>query len=502
MKLATKISLILIWMLALAAVSNVVGLLSVHRLGSYMQVMLTENVASVRVAEEIENALLDQRGYAYLYIFDNGNPSWLSELTNRRPALADWLVQAKNTAHTPEEFRIITKISEIYRQYNAKQDEIIALNQQGKFEQAKVLLLDDLNILYEDLYLYCEKFIEANDRLIGSRIKDANEQVNRVSLIVSISVLLTSILGIILLWFFYRGVLLPLRKMAEDVRILPGQRKQELTGESIKDEVKEVGRYIHSLMSDVIETRSDLEHSRAQLLNAEKLASVGKLAAIVAHEIRNPLTSLKMRIFSIRKELGKNHILKDDLKVISEETTRLESIVRNFLEFSRPADLKLRSNKISVLIDKSLELFGHWFEQKNIEVIRDDETHLPPVLVDADQIKQVFINIFRNSVEALAENGKIYITTRLMQDKNNREMITVRFNDNGPGIPPDIRGRIFEPFFSTKDEGIGLGLCIAAQIMVLHGGRIELEYGGESGAQFVVWIPTEKGHDGENTDRR
>jgi signal transduction histidine kinase len=223
---------------------------------------------------------------------------------------------------------------------------------------------------------------------------------------------------------------------------------------------------------------------------------VGKLAAIVAHEIRNPLTSLKMRIFSIRKELGKDHILKDDLKVISEETTRLESIVRNFLEFSRPADLKLRSNKISVLIDKSLELFGHWFEQKNIEVIRDDEAHLPPVLVDADQVKQVFINIFRNSVEALAENGKICITTRLTIGKNNREMITVRFSDNGPGIPADIRGRIFEPFFSTKDEGIGLGLCIAAQIMVLHGGRIELESGSEPGTQFVVWIPTEKGHDG------
>jgi signal transduction histidine kinase len=113
-------------------------------------------------------------------------------------------------------------------------------------------------------------------------------------------------------------------------------------------------------------------------------------------------------------------------------------------------------------------------------------------MADADQIKQVFINIFRNSVEALNENGKIYITTRLESDKNNKDMITVRFKDTGPGVPQEIRARIFEPFFTTKNEGIGLGLCIAAQIMALHGGRIELESIAEPGIQFVVWIPITK----------
>jgi signal transduction histidine kinase len=496
MKLATKISLILILMLALATISNVVTLLSVHQLGKFMQVMLTENVASVRITEEIKNSLLAQRGYIYLYIFDKGNHNWLRELSTRKPVLADWLVQAGKTAHTSEEYQILDRISNTYRLYDAKQDEIIALNQQGHFEQARAILMQDLNKLYEDLYLLCEKFVTINDRLIDSRIQNADEKVNHVFLVVSISILLTSGLGIALFWFFYRGVLSPLRKMAEDVRVLPGQRDQVLSAESTSDEVREVGFYVHSLMSDVIETRLNLEQSRTQLLTAEKLASLGKLAAQIAHEIRNPLTSLKMRLFSVRKQLGINLQYEDDLKVIADEINRLEGIIHNFLEFSRPPELKLRSYNISLLIDKSLELFGHWFEQKNIEVIRKDELRMPHVIADADQIKQVFINLFRNSVEALDENGKIYITTRQEIDKNQRQIITVRFRDNGPGIPDQIRGRIFEPFFSTKNEGIGLGLCIAAQIMAQHGGRIELESISEPGTQFVVWIPTTKGKNG------
>ena len=454
--------------------------------------MLVENVASVRAAEEIEIALLEQRGYVHLYIFDNGNLDWLKELTDRKSILADRLVEAESTAHTPEEHDILDRMSQLYQDYYSKQEEILALNQQGKFEQAKVILLSSMNTLYEDLFGLCEKFIVTNERLIDSKIKNADYQINRATLIVSISVILTSLLGGVLLWFFFHSILLPLRRMAKDVQIIPGQGEQSVSAVTSTDEVREVGFYIRALMSDVIETRSNLKQSRAQLINAEKLASVGKLAAIVAHEIRNPLTSLKMRIFSIRKGLTKNPDFKDDLRVISEEIARLESVIRNFLEFSRPQELKLRAYKISLLIDKSLELFGHWFEQKNIEIIRENDVNLPLVMADADQIKQVFINIFRNSVEALNENGKIYITTRLESDKNNKDMITVRFKDTGPGVPQEIRARIFEPFFTTKNEGIGLGLCIAAQIMALHGGRIELESIAEPGIQFVVWIPITK----------
>ncbi len=488
-------------MLALASTSSVVALLSVYQLGKFMREMLAENIASVRVAEEIEIALLEQKGYVNLYIFDRNNRNWLKELTDRKSFLTDWLVQARSTAHTPEEHEILNQMSELYQDYYSKQEEILALNQQGKFEQAKVILLSDMNTLYEDLYGLCEKFIAANERLIDTKIKNTDYQINRATLIVSISVLLTSLLGSVLLWFFFRGVLLPLRRMAADVRIMPSQGDKSVSTVSITDEVREVGFYIRSLMSDVVETHSNLEKSRAQLINAEKLASVGKLAAIVAHEIRNPLTSLKMRIFSIRKGLTKNPNFKDDLRVISEEIARLESVIRNFLEFSRPPELKLRVYKISLLIDKSLELFGHWFEQKNIEVIREDEVNLPQVMVDADQIKQVFINIFRNSVEALNENGKIYITTHFERDKKDKDMITVRFKDNGPGVPQEFRTRIFEPFFTTKNEGIGLGLCIAAQIMALHRGRIELESIEEPGTtQFVVWIPITKERNGQDTD--
>ena len=242
-------------------------------------------------------------------------------------------------------------------------------------------------------------------------------------------------------------------------------------------------------MSDVSETRTSLERSRTQLLQAEKLASVGKLAASVAHEIRNPLTSLKMRLFSLRQTFGGDPLHSDDFQVVSDEIGRLERIIRNFLEFSRPPDLLLRSQALAPLLDRTLELCGHRLSEKDIALTRQDGAGLPLVLADADQLKQVFINLLNNAAEALPEGGKLQLSSAVEAGPEGRLLAVVRFADNGPGIPPEFQGHIFEPFFTTKDEGTGLGLCIAARIMARHQGRLELESSTSQGSTFAVWIP-------------
>ena len=227
---------------------------------------------------------------------------------------------------------------------------------------------------------------------------------------------------------------------------------------------------------------------------------MGKLAASVAHEIRNPLTSLKMRLFSLRQTLGADPQYADDFWVVSEEISRLESIIRNFLEFSRPPELELRPHRLGLLIDKALELFGPRLYEKDIAVARRDATDLPMVVADADQLKQVFVNLMANAAEAVPEEGRLQVSTALRPDKDHRQMAVVRFQDSGTGVPADVRERIFEPFFTTKEGGTGLGLCIAAQIMARHGGRLELESSAPQGATFAVWIPVQQG-DGQDTGR-
>ncbi len=488
MKLTTKISITIISAILLAVVSIGVALFSARRIGTLMQSMVAENVSSVRAAEELEVSLLEQRGLVASFILDGGIPAWLAELDRRKPNFSYWLERAQETAHTVEEHEILEKMIAVYQSYNTRQNEVISLYHAGKIEQARAVLLGDVNALYDSTYQFCEDLIAANERYIDSRIVEGRKQIKRVSVIVTAAVAVTIGLGSTLLLIFFRGVFLPLRRMAEDASLVVTENQQPIPSTSSQDELRSIGFYLRTLISDVTETRSHLERSRAQLIDAEKLASVGKLAAGVAHEIRNPLTSLKMRLFSIRRAIGKNSKYEDDFRIISEEITRLENVIRNFLEFSRPQKLNLNNYDISILIDKTLELFGPVFSEKKIKLFRKAEAELPQVRADSEQIKQVFINLLRNSIEALG-SGEIQIATKVERDRTDQKMVVVRLQDNGPGIPAEARDRIFEPFFSTREEGIGLGLCIAAQIMAGHEGKIELESSSNQGTCFAVWIP-------------
>ena len=476
MKLFTKIAVLVIGVLALAVVSSVASLFSSNRLGDLVVGVATENLASIRAAEELEIALLEQRGLVSSYILDNGNLFWLEELKNKQQNFADWLGRARQTARTAREHQLIDQIAEVYRLYDAERSAVITLYDQGRVADAKTKILRDVQALYQQAFELCEDFLRENEQYIETRMTDARAQVQEntfVQLVVGVG--LTLALCAALLWFFFQGIFLPLRQMAQDAHAFsPDLSVADHT--SSQDELRAVGFYLKNLMSDVSQTRTSLEHSRIQLLQAEKLASVGKLAASVAHEIRNPLTSLKLRLFSLRQAFGTDPLHSDDFQVVSEELSRLERVIRNFLEFSRPPELKLQPQQLAPLLDHTLELCGHRLFEKDISLTRRDAPEsLPAVLADADQLKQVFINLFNNASEALPEGGQLQLSSALERDPEGHPVAVVRFVDSGPGIPAEVQPHIFEPFFTTKEEGTGLGLCIAARIMARHQGRLTLE---------------------------
>ncbi|HTL50994.1 MAG TPA: ATP-binding protein [Planctomycetota bacterium] len=225
------------------------------------------------------------------------------------------------------------------------------------------------------------------------------------------------------------------------------------------------------------------------LMNAEKLASVGRLAAGVAHEIRNPLTSLKLSLFSIGKAVKGNTKIEDNVRVMSEEILRLETVVRNFLEFSRPPSLRLRPTAVRALIDDLLSLYRHQLSKANVTTHIDVPLDLPQVNVDPDQIKQVFLNLLVNAVDAMKNGGSIQITAETVPGEGGTTDILFRFQDSGPGIPEEVRAKIFEAFFTTKTEGTGLGLAISSRIMKNHGGSLTLDSESTPGATFLARIP-------------
>jgi signal transduction histidine kinase len=319
-------------------------------------------------------------------------------------------------------------------------------------------------------------------------IERISSRMCEITWVVGISGALTLFLGSFLLWLFFYRVLFPLRGMVADVQLYRGARLPS-DKDSQEDELRIMGNHLRKLMSDVSDTRSRLDRSRNQLMVAEKLASVGKLAASVAHEIRNPLTAMKMWLFSIQEMFQGNAEAARKIRIISEEIARLESIVRDFLEFSRPRTLDCQPQDVGTVINQTMQLLDPRFKGEKICITYVSSPMLPPVMADAAQLKQVLLNLLGNAADVMADGGEIRITSNSENDADGRHMVVVRICDTGPGMPQDIQARIFEPFFTTKEQGTGLGLCIAAQVMVRHNGGLVLESSTEKGTTFAVWMP-------------
>jgi len=308
-----------------------------------------------------------------------------------------------------------------------------------------------------------------------------------------------AVLGLLLGWVLLRQVLGPIRRLALGAALgaghgqeTPGAEEPAIahdpSGDS--DEVRAVGELVAGLLRDVDETQALLKESREHLVQAEKLALVGQLAAGVAHSVRNPLTSVKMRLFSLERSLDLSPGQREDFEVISEEIRHLDTIVRNFLEFSRPPKPKLQHVSPSDVVDMTLVLLKHRLETYGVDVRLVREQPLPPVDADPEQLKEVLVNLILNACDAMGENGRIEIAEESgFMDPLGRVAI-LRLTDSGPGIPQDIQDRVFQPFFSTKEEGTGLGLAIAKRIMEEHGGYIHIRPADRGqGASFVLVLP-------------
>ena len=229
-----------------------------------------------------------------------------------------------------------------------------------------------------------------------------------------------------------------------------------------------------------------MEEARLQVLQSEKIASLGRLAAGVAHEINNPLAGILIYAEILMGELQQEPQLRQDLQEIIDQAMRCKQIVIRLLEFSRQPIGHMNNIEINTLLDRSIALLGNLYQ--NIDFQLCCQPDLPPVTGDAGQIQQVFTNLITNAAYAMNNKGRLVISSSFDQDTGR---VVLSFVDTGPGIPAEIANKIFEPFFTTKclGEGTGLGLSVAYGIIKQHGGEIEAGNMPEGGAIFTVRLP-------------
>jgi two-component system NtrC family sensor kinase len=254
----------------------------------------------------------------------------------------------------------------------------------------------------------------------------------------------------------------------------------------------EVAGLVSTLEHRVEERSRELQAAQDRLIQSEKLASLGQLAASIAHEINNPLAGVLTYARLLARKLATEvpdaearRSLLRQLALVERETERCCAIVRNLLEFARQREPKVEPVDVSAVLGEALSLVGNRLTIQGIELERRLEP-LPEVPADAGQLRQVMVNILLNACEAMAGGGKLTATSRPDEAGGG---VQVEIGDTGPGIPPEHLGRIFDPFFTTKEKGTGLGLSVAYGIVQRHGGRIDVRSHPGEGTAMTVWLP-------------
>jgi len=380
----------------------------------------------------------------------HGRPEDRAAFQKKSEQLHQWIQARQSAAITPEERELMGQIEVAFAEYLSRNAQVMNERMQvGGVPSAQAMLEQEQSSTAPILDL-CEKLKDAERIAQTQFMRDSHRALGWLQQLLAVQMSLLVVLVGTAVVAVYRGVIGPLRV--------------------------------------------ELGESRARAAQQEKLASLGTLAAGVAHEIRNPLTAINVRLHSLKKNLIANSSEQEDALVIGYEIQRLERIVQEFLQFARPADLKLLAVSADSLLARMQSLFGPQLEKTSVRLNLESVPDIW-VQVDPHQIEQVLINLIKNAAESIEHGGTITLRARNGTARLKGRAVPVvifEVSDTGKGIPPEVRKRMFDPFFTTKEEGTGLGLAIAARIIEKHGGALECRSEVNRGTTFSIFLPHAK----------
>ena len=312
--------------------------------------------------------------------------------------------------------------------------------------------------------------------------------------------------------FIYRLVHLPLRRLKDGTRELAdgnlGYQLEFTSGDEAGDLATSFNRmslqlrfaneetvsWARTLEDRVEEKTRELKRAHAHVLQVEKMATIGKMAAVVAHEINNPLAGILTYAKLLKRWVERGDVVtpkKDEaeqcLDLIAGESRRCGDLVKNLLTFSRTSHMNIQSSDLNAIVDRAVRLLAHQLKMNGVELHQDLADGLPVLQCDPGQIEQVLLALMINAIDAMPRGGNLWLRT--LQREQSEEIFEVR--DDGSGIPPEILERIFEPFLTTKEsgKGVGLGLAVSHNIIQRHHGRIDAQSEVGKGTTFTVSLP-------------
>ncbi len=343
--------------------------------------------------------------------------------------------------------------------------------------------------------------------------KDLAESTMQMSVYTILAVAAISLLSGVFVW---RLVFRPIRVLRRGTECLARGELGHQIEVASRDEIGELAASFNSMSQELGEAREEitawtktlekrveqksheLQRAQEQMLQVEKMASIGKLAAVVAHEVNNPLAGILTYTKLLQKWVARGDWdearraeVRSSLDLVESESRRCGEIVRNLLVFSRSAPMNLEWTDLNTVVDRCMRLVQHQLALANIELELQLADNLPAVHCDAAQMEQVLLALVMNAIDAMPRGGRLRLIRRLSADGT---MVELEVQDDGVGIPPDLLPNLFEPFFTTKERGhgVGLGLAISRGIVERHGGKISVASEPGRGTTFTIRLPMEK----------
>jgi two-component system, NtrC family, sensor kinase len=441
---------------------------------------LGESLARTRTYAELETAMFDQSEVIWRYL-SGLDPSAKKEFQLTGQVVDYWQRRWAAELH-PEEIGLAAGVQDIQRQIKTAADSIFGLYDSGRRQAAfstaqqelQQRLLPALTQLNRQIYRQAR---ESSVRGAYSRLEEILAQQNRIVLLILVLSLAAGLVGS---WLISRSLARPLSELTGAMAVVgAGQLDHPVTATS-HDEVGELARAFGRMTEN-------LERTQAQLVQSEKLASIGEMSAAVAHGLRNPLASLRAAAQLVRRH-PEAPSSAEHLDAIVQEVDRLDRRISHLLSFSRPAPFRPLQESVSRLVEGFLPSFSGLLRERGVELQLALSPSLPEVRVDPMQMEQALVEIVSNALDAMPAGGCLRIGASLNGAGAAAGEVSIEVTDTGPGIPDQVLPSVWEPFFTTRQDGTGLGLAIAKRYVEQNGGRIEIR-SRPGGTTVLVWLP-------------
>lgn len=435
---------------------------------------LRENVSSQRAAVELEECLQD------LIALEDAQVESVSVLHLR----VNHLMKAvRESADQPEEQALRDQLDQSFRSYLVRWQSMPPPGDPNH----ELARRDATRALEAEVLKPCQEFEHFNSRRVEASAETHERVLRRLAWGMTVVGLLGAIAGAILGYGLARSLARSIRSLRVQLRDAAGMLGPELP----EIVVTEVGDFsnLHAevdlLSNRIQQVVQALQQREMEVLRAEQLAAVGQLAAGVAHEIRNPLTSIKMLVQAAMESAGEPLPL-EDLRIIDAEVRRMQQSLQTFLDFARPSKMERRPTDFSTITRSVVDLLRGRAEKQRVDLTLDAPASGPMIWCDGEQVRQVLVNLCLNALDVMPSGGKLIVRVSPVS----ANLMDVTVSDTGPGITADLLPRLFTPFVSNKDTGLGLGLVISKRIIEGHGGQMVASNRPQGGAEFRFTLPT------------